>query len=341
MLAAFPGRLQSTAMPNAAVFAALPLLALCLDAQDAPTQPAPSPATARLQKALAAAAAQPSGAFTAEWGPTGKQAQQGNVVMMVGGLGNHQPGNATGSWAPGQLHVAYDDGEVLFVGRQMLARDGQNDWCLRRDLLADGSQLPFVPDVPALLRLLAQGQLAVTHQEVGTRDDRPVEILSATLDADQVADAIWGGAVPKVGGSFAGAVAFQRLAVAGGAARPAVPKPQSQVDLAFVIDPATATVHEITIRSAVKNDAGRGGAFAVAINGAGQVQQLGGDDEEEEEDAAAAEKAAAKPLEYKDGLPQRPRKKTTVWDYKIGLQQLGTAAPVELTPAAKRLTGAQ
>lgn len=302
-------------------------------------------AKARLHKALANTATQTSGSFAAKWGPLPDpkaQQNQANVMILMGGVGsgNHTPGAATGSWAPGLLHVTFaDQSEVLFGGCRMLAKDSDIDWCLRRDVLLDGSPLPFVPDVPTLLQQLAGEELTVVHQEVGTRDDRPVEILTVTLTPEQVTAAMWGGTVPKPAAGMGGFAVRAMMAAGAGAPKPVIPKPDAILDLAVVIDPAAAVVHSITVRSHQKNDMPGGGRMVVVAQGGGAQVVNGGDDEEEDEDADAKLKAA--PLQFKDGLPQRPRKQMVVWDYSLELKDLGTAKAPELSAATKALLGIQ
>lgn len=308
----------------------------------------PDPATqarARLQKALAATAAQPAGAFAAKWGAVANaaaQQQNANVVVFLGAMGgSHPPGAATGSWTPGLLQLSYEDNvELAFAGRRMIAKDANTPWCLRREVAADGAPLPFVPDVPYLLQQLARQDLTVTHQEVGTRDDRPVEILSVTLSADQVTDALWGGLMPKPAAGFGG-VAFRAVGAAG-AQKPVPSKPEATVDIAIALDPATAVVQSITVRSYQKEDQRMRAAFAGGNGGVVQVVRGNGggnDASDEDEDEAKVDPKA--PLQYEAGLPVRSQQRMTVWDYSIELRDLGTARPAELPVAAKALLGLQ
>lgn len=324
-------------------------------AQDGAPDPLPA-ARQKLQKSLAAMAALPSCAFDAKWAvdETGKKKDDGPNIIMIGGATIEAPGDAKGAWGDGQLHLQSGDDELLYAGRRMLARQAGGDWSLRRGRYRDGAQLEFQPDPQLLFSLLQGMELAVVHREVGAVQDRPVEILTATLSPDQVAELAQAGVLPvgvtsAVG--FGGQVMFGALAAARGGGkpqRPAPPAPDATVDIAFHVDPGTGMVHRVVVRGTAKNDAavGMGGArmrvFAArAGGGAVQVGGNGGDDDEDKDNDKDAKGEPAKdaPLQYKDGLPQRPRKKMQVYDYAILLRDHGTAKLPALDDKSKALLG--
>ncbi|GAB4137027.1 MAG: hypothetical protein Fur0037_01890 [Planctomycetota bacterium] len=287
----------------------------------------------RLAKALAAAVEGPTGSFQAKWGEAFPKegGNKGNLAIFVGGLGFvDAPGEAVGTWTDRLLHVrCAEGGEIVLANRRMIAKDEKRPWCLRRGVTAGGAALPFVPDVPLLLQRLSSMRLSVVHQEVGTLDDRPVEILTATLDRDQITEAFWGGLLPKP--PFLQGATI-RLAVAGKQIQPAVAEPEAVVDVAIVLDPATSTIRKLTFRSYGKSDKSvQGGIVFMGGTPPGQ----GGQDEEEEEEEAESEKNA--PMEFEDGLPKRSRKKRIVWDYTLVLG--GVAAEGDLPPEALELLG--
>jgi hypothetical protein len=327
-----------------------------LVAQNAPSPDALTAATTRLQKSLAAMLQLDNCAFKSSWGPDvkpDKDKEAGNDqvgIWLANGAGGSS--EASGAWDHSLLRCKLGDDEVLTGNRRTLARENNGAWKLRRDKRADGSPLGFVPDPQQLLQLLAAQHLAVTHREVGTVDDKPVEFLTVTLDADQVAETIWSGLLPEgssmFGAGMAGVVIFraQVAQVAGGAggvaaAKPAMPKPEATIDLAFAVDPATGLVHRIELRSWQKNDANgmarvvqRGGGIVVAGRNAGNAGN--DDDEDSDEDAKKAKAAAAAPMVYENGLPQRPRKKMSVDGFGITFADHGKAE-VAVDDAAKAL----
>jgi hypothetical protein len=327
------------------VFAAL----LSVGAAQAQQNPAADPlqvAAERLAKSLAQTADLPSCAFDAKWGPAKKPAGEDDEKEgPAAGLGFVTPdatGSSSGTWSPGLLHCKAGDDELLFANRRLLAKSAANDWTLRGNRFADGAALSFMPDPQLLLDLLCGFKLAVTQREVGTLNDRPVEILSATLDEDQVANLMWGGQLPEASTGF-GNVFIAVAAGGAGAARPAPTKPTATVDVAFLIDPATGQVHQIRLRSWAKNELNVGGRV-IKMGGAGRVVFGGAtaDDEEDDEDEKAKEaEGKPVPLVYKDGLPERPRKKMLVTDLTVSFTEHGQAKPMVLDDKFKALLRAR
>jgi len=315
----------------------------------APATPAPAAdfaaAKTRLGASLQKASQQADTAFTVKWGPDKKK--KGGDDPFARMLGAMTSGEAKGSWHQDLVHVAFagdEDDELLLAGRTTLAKDGTRDWCLRRGRFADGNTLSFVPDVPALLRQLASWDLAVTQRAVGSLDDRPVEVITVTLSADQVAEAVWAGLLPEAvtqASGIGGARVFRLAAGAGGGARPPADAPTTTLDLAVHLDPATNVIHRLHFRGWTKEDAGgpRLAAAGVMVVQGGRVAGAGGDDEEEEEDDKAEQAAKDAPLTYENGLPVRPRKKTSVCDFVVNLREHGQHASPALDAVAKKLLG--
>ncbi len=323
-----------------------------LPAQDSPatTQAqAPAPLTAeqlaagkqRLATALQKSAALVDTRFEAKWGPDKKPKDAGNGAVAVF-LGNRMGGSADGacqgSWHPDLQHVRYDGGdndELLVAGRRMLAKDDQTPWCVRKGRFANGADLGFVPDPQLLLQRLAAMDLAVAAREVGALDDRPVELLSATLDQDQLADLLWSEALPP---SLSQSISQIFRIGAGGInqKRMGAPKPDATLDLVVHIDPATSLVQRLQFRCWTKDDMPGMGRVVVVNGGAVQAQ---GDDDEEEEDEKAKAGDANQPLRYENGLPVRPRKKTNVVDFTVRLSEHGKAVAPALDDTQKKLLG--
>ncbi|MFN8825737.1 MAG: hypothetical protein ACK501_12260 [Planctomycetota bacterium] len=319
-----------------------------LPAQDSPatTQaPAPAPLTAeqlaaakqRLSTALQKSAALVDTRFEAKWGADKKpkEGRNGNVAVFFGDLGGIAEGACQGSWHPDLLHVRYDGGandELLVAGRRMLAKDDQTPWCVRKRRFANGADLGFVPDPQLLLQRLAAMDLAVAMREVGALDDRPVELLSASLDQDQLADLLWSEALPPTLAQSMGQI-FRVAAGGNDQKRMGAPKPDATLDLVVHIDPATSLVQRLQFRCWTKDDMPGMGRVVVVNGGAVQAQE----DEEEDEDEKAND--ANQPLRYENGLPVRPRKKINVVDFTARLSEHGKATAPALDDAQKKLLG--
>lgn len=325
-----------------------------LPAQDSPataTAQASAPLTAeqlaagkqRLATALQKSAALVDTRFEAKWGPD-KKAQDGRngaVALFVGnGIGASAEGACQGSWHPELLHLRYDGGdndELLLAGRRMLAKDDQTPWSVRKGRFANGADLGFVPDPQLLLQRLAALDLAVAAREVGALDDRPVELLSVTLDQDQLADLLWSEALPPALSQSMGQI-FRFAAGGGGGAqkRMGAAKPEATLDLVVHIDPATSLVQRLQFRCWTKDDMPQMGRVVVVNGGAVQAQQ---DDDEDDEDEKAKTADANQALRYENGLPVRPRKKVNVVDFTVRLSEHGKVAAPTLDDAQKKLLG--
>lgn len=303
-----------------------------LHAQDAAAKAAPKQADQRLQKSLATMAQLPSCAFSTvlSWQQGDGKKPRGAQVVLLGGGGRLLRAGAEervkGVSRGGVLGATCSgDNEVVFAGRRQIARVENGDWKLRDQCLAGGQDLPFVLD-PQLLfdRLLALGP-EVTHAEVGTWNDRPIEILTVTVEGDDAVELLWSGALPEQGGGLGGIMIVNQ----GG--RKAVPKPDVVIDLAFFVDPATRLVHELKVRSYA--EAGAKGARIVAIGGPGGGFHIGGEEEEEEEEQEATAPA------FEDGLPVRDTEDRVVQKLDVTFTDHGEAPLPELDETARRLLG--
>lgn len=339
----------------------LPLLiVLCcsvLPAQDVParpTPPAPLPAPSaealagaktRLANALQKSAALVDTTFTMTWGPNlakdaGNANNQANAIafaILGNRIGMQSEGKCRGSWHQDLRCVAFDDDEgdeLRLVGGRTIAKDQQRDWTLRQGHFADGNGCDFVPDPQRLLQVLADMPLEVVWREVGSLDDRPVEIVTATLTREQLGEALWAGAVPPAFCASTSNV-FRMMGRAGGKVqRGAAEPPDATVDVAVYLDPATSLVQQVQLRSWMKDDIQRGGAGVVVVRG-GAIQANGGGEEEEEDEEVGKQE----PLRYEQGLPLRSRKKTTVTDVTVRLADHGKTAAPTLDERQRRLLG--
>ena len=316
------------------------------ESQPAANAPAAADALAAAKQKLTAAlqktAALQDTGYRANWGPDRKKKDDGNPFAAFG-MG---PGKVEGSWHTDRQHVAFDNDnndELVVAGRRSIAKDDQRDWRLRPGRFADGNTTGFVPDVPLLLQQLANWDLDVVQRTASALDDRPVEVISVTLNPDQVGEAVWAGLIPEAVVTPAMMMgAFGRIGVAG--ARPTPPAPDATVDLAVTIDPGTSLVHQIQFRGWSKQNAGgrmAGGAFVVQVGGGAVAMRGGADEEDEEEDAKTEAGKADAPMTFENGLPVRPRKKTTVMDYTVRLFDHGSKKAPELSDEQKKLLGRQ
>jgi len=318
----------------------IPLTLLPAQQESPAPQGVPAAAKQKLADALSKTSQQHDTAFEVKWGPEAKQGNNNNNPFGAL-LGSRMSGKVTGTWHEGLSHIKFDgdeDDELLLAGARMLARDGNRDWCRRRGHFADGNKLSYVPDPQALLQQLSGWKLAVTKRGAGSFDDRPVEVLSVTLTNEQVADLFYAGSLPpalQYGGNVFGN-AVQLAIGGGGGGRQAPPAPNLTMDLAIALDPGTGQVFEIRGNAwAEKN--GNGNMF-VFRGGAGQVQiGAGGDDEEEEEEEEEEEADDEGPLEYKDGLPKRSKKKLSCTKFSLRLTQHGQAPKPTLTETQQKL----
>jgi hypothetical protein len=309
------------------------LLMATLPSQDAVQEPAVDPKAAvkkRLKAALAKSGATADTAFSLKWGPD-KKAKQNNPFAAM--MGQSNSGSVKGSWHDDCRTVKFagkGKDELLLSGTRMLARDDNRDWCRRNAHFADGNQITYIPDPQVLLQQLAAWPLAITHREAGALNDRPVEIVSVTLNADQVGELFWSGALPESMGTNNGNGNVFRIArqVGGGrAARAAATPPDVTMDLAISLDPSTHLVHEIRARAWAKENANMA---VFVING-----RIGGNADDEEEDEDEVDESA--PLVYEKGLPKRPRKKMSVANFTLRLTEHGQRAKAELNDKQRSL----
>ncbi len=315
------------------------------------------PAQQKLQKALEKLAALPSCAFDARWGPYyDANRKHDNAVPVFIGVGKSEPGKATGSWDGDDLLIVVDDygDELRYCGRRMLARQKGTPWSLRRGNFADGNMVNFAPDPQQLIHAMTRLKVEVTHRDVGSLFDRPVEILSVTLTKDQVIELRRSGLLPSglASSGIAGILAHamgRAIAVNGAApARVAQPEPESAIDLAFFLEPGNGLLRRIVLRSYTKENhmGGMGIGVAIAINNGGNGGQVELNADDDDEDGAdkpdePATQTARIELVYEAGLPKRTSKKMTVFDFMIDLHEHGTAKLPPLDDAQKELLGSK
>jgi hypothetical protein len=346
--------------PTSIALSLLLLAPLCAQQTDSqPTDPLQSLQN-RLRKSIATMAALPSCAFDAHWGPNedGPQNANGGIMLTLGGS-DDAPGKVEGGWDAGDLaiHLEETGDDLRISGRRTLARQQGTAWQLRRGRFADGNDLGFMPDPQQLLQVIDSLKINVSRRAPDMLFDRPVEVLSVTLNQEQATALVHSGMLPPgfVERDF-GALMARQMAAAmagqngGGApARTAPPACTATFDLAFFYEPGTSVLHRIAIRSHSKSNnpfGAMGGNVAVAIQvgpgGQAVVQQDEGDDEDEasKDESKTTTKQGAE-LEYAAGLPVRPRKKMKVYDFVLDLHDHGAAKLPPLDDAQKALLGAK
>jgi hypothetical protein len=323
-------------MPTAAFLSSTLALALAatIGAQTA-TDPKPADdtraaAAKRASKAIARSAAAVDTAFHVRWGPDlpPVAGDPPRAPATTGGV----RGKATGSWHDGLLLLRLDGeagDEFVFAGGRTLARDAKRPWALRRGRHADGTVAPFLPDVLGLMDFLAARDLPTTHASTGAIDDRPVEVVTMTLTAEQTAEAVWSGLLPE---SF---VVGMSIPLPRAGARAPAPLPTATVDVAVHFDPAVGAVRRVHVRSWLTPEIQRGGRIAMRFNAEGRPERV--DLADVEADEAANAEARKQPLRFADGLPVRPRHGLLVGDVVLDLGEAGKATPSELDAAARAL----
>lgn len=292
-------------------------------------------AEALLREAIAANANLPGVAFQAKHRPDTAMLRQ----MLAARRGGATQENELQGVISGDLLQVRNitHGEELIVhGRRAIAREAAGDWHLRRGRSASGAIQAWYPDPAQLLVALAQVKdLPVTQRAGGSLDDRPVEVLSVTLEGEAARELVQAGALPdpREGYSFSSVI----VRAAGGRVQP--PKEDTSVDLAFFVDPVSRHLLRVHARVAVKNQAVLGGGAAVIqVGGGGQVVQFGGRAQPAPEDEEAPATQAAP--SFVDGLPVR--KADAAGDYAhldLRLSEHGTAKATELDAKARALLG--
>src|SRR5690606_5597879 len=241
---------------------------------------------------------------------------------------DREVGEARGHWGPDRMLVTLrnasdaGDEEVLFAGRQQLARAAGGAWCRRQGKASNGVQLPHVFEPEVALRALLEAPLDVVHHDIGTLDDRPVEIVTCRVSGDPANDLLWSGCLPD--SSFGSPILF-RL----GAKMPAPAKRNVEVELAFFIDPASKRLLRLNTRSWTKNAVLGGGIVMVAVGGADS------DDDRKKNEGEAGSG------EWRDGLQVRELENPDEWvvtSYDVRFGKHGEAPP-ELDERARALLG--
>jgi hypothetical protein len=314
-------------------------LAAALPAQDAQTEQA-----AKARAAMAKAAATANTGFRLRWGPVGGGAAEpatGTATSIaVAPVAAGVRGTMRGSWTADRQHLAAEDDhgdEFVMAGRRTIARDATRPWRLRKARRADGSPAPFLPDVPALLALLADQDLVPVCRDVGTIDDRPVEIFGATLDVEQAAEAAWAGMLPSHWTLSPQRLNAGALRAAQDGGRKPPPAPTNTIDVAVWFEPATGIVRRLHLRSWSKQEIMRGNVVAVRINADGRPERV--DPEEAAAEEAEAAKEAHGPPRFVDGMPVRPTRAASVHEFVIDLTGHGATDTPALDAAQKRLLG--
>jgi len=322
------------------------LLSTSVRSQDPTTETNESPATraargptAKLHAALRTMAELESVAFETRSSDKPKQAQPAGVqgFAVLGNLsGNRSLDGVKGTWSQDACWVSYKDEPMIFARGRMVT-EGDDGWVLRDTRRADGSTGPLVLDPGLWFTVLAELEPEVIHSGVGTLDDRPIQLLSVTLDKAQVAELDWAGLLPSNPDPFGGingAVFARAINIGGGNVK--LPLPERMVDLVFYVDPATNLIHKICARRQDQQNVNIAGNVQIMING---IQQGAAADEEEEEEVELPEGAEPR---FDEGFPVRPkeeREKLTSYGFELIFSQHGQAALAEIPAVARRLLG--
>lgn len=326
----------------------IPALAL-LFATHAIAQTAPDgdlgPARQRLAQALAKTQSLTNTAFTVQWkqpdlpgiAPTGDENAPAVLQDMRKRMQAARSGTVYGSWHPDLLWLEFDNetaDTLLLSGRWTLARDKERPWCLRTARFADGNPIPFLPDPLLLFRELAAMELTLTRRGIDEQNERPLEMLSMTLTHEQACRLRWAGLLPAglLGGGDPMMAALMQRGMGAGERR-APPVPETPLDLAITIDPATGRLHRVHFRTWQRAMQLQGGTATVTV---GMPPQGGRARRDAESEPSTAVKP---PSEFDSGLPRRSGRDLEPFDFEIVLQRHGEQPAPELDAAMKQLLG--
>ena len=249
--------------------------------------------------------------------------------------------NIEGGWSGDLLWASANDGrdQVVWHGRRMVGRQGQEQWRLRQGVVGDGVLMPKLFEPETFFQALLHSKLEVIHADVGALEDRPVEILTVSISGDDAYDVLWSGLVPD-------AATNSYLGTRSVAARGARPKPEIEIDLAVWLDPATARVQQCKVRCYTKGAANAGGQVAVVAGGRGAGPQPQGGVAPRPvpapESAEQAPEAPAGPLVFEDGLPARAAKSgqtLMVVSYDVTFANHEAAVAPAIDAAARAMLG--
>jgi hypothetical protein len=320
------------------------LLTTCAMAQ---TQPDDNldPARQRLAQALAKTQSLTHTAFTVQWKqpelPGAAPAEDDNAPAALQNMRKRmqaaRSGTVHGSWHPDMLWLEFDNetaDTLLLSGRWTLARDKERPWCLRTARFADGNPIPFLPDPLLLFRELAAMELTLTRRGIDAQEERPLEVLSLTLTHEQASRLQWAGLLPAglLGGGDPMMAALMQRGMGAGE-RMAPPVPETPLDLAITIDPATGRLHRVHFRTWQQAMQLRAGTATVQVG----FPPQGGRAQRKAESEPA--KQATAPTLFDRGLPRREGDNLEPFDFEIVLQRHGEQPAPELDAAMKQLLG--
>jgi hypothetical protein len=249
--------------------------------------------------------------------------------------------NVEGGWGADLLWASANEGkdQVLWHGRRMVGRQGEEPWRLRQGVVGNGTRMPKLFDPETFFQALLHSKLDVIHADVGALEDRPVEIVTVSLTGDDSYDVLWSGLVPD-------ATTNSYLGTRSALAPAARARPEIEVDIAVWLDPATSRVLQCKVRCYTKGSSNAGGAITVLGGGAPAPQGVAGGvappQAKPSEDADKAPDAPAGPLAFQDGLPKRAPKEGQVLmlvSYDVTFANHEAAAAPELDANARALLG--
>jgi hypothetical protein len=145
--------------------------------------------------------------------------------------------NVEGGWGADLLWASANEGkdQVLWHGRRMVGRQGEEPWRLRQGVVGNGTRMPKLFDPETFFQALLHSKLDVIHADVGALEDRPVEIVTVSLTGDDSYDVLWSGLVPD-------ATTNSYLGTRSALAPAARARPEIEVDIARPGDVARAAV---------------------------------------------------------------------------------------------------
>lgn len=220
--------------------------------------------------------------------------QENALTRQIGGMfgGGSNSTDIIGRWSPRTLELEIGESdEIVMHGTRMIARNDEYDWSLRRNRLADGSSMPFVYDPGVFFETMGnaiKGDLELTRFDRVVVRERPMLLLSLTIEGDLAREFAYTGALPtpSEGGGMVilGGMGGER------------PKAKIQTDLAIYIDPESHLIDRLRVKS--YQDSPFGGRVVFQVQGGGEDE-----DEDAEEEIQTIDENGNRI--YKKGLPVR------------------------------------
>jgi hypothetical protein len=300
-------------------------LAAGLLAQDPEPTAASSSPQALLQRAVDKMATLAGVAFKTV------EAQDQAITRRFGGALGGGEIEVSGESSAGLVRATmnFDEDEVVRHAGRSIARRGDGEWKPRTGSLAGGQPAPFILDPERFFEILAAlpaEQLAAKQQEQTNFKGQELVILSVSLDGPAASELAMTGIVPRLQSPM--------IQIGGmGGTGDAMPKPEMTTDLAIYVDPQSALIHRIRVKSYERNP--------MIANMQIHFDGPGGDldiEDEADKEAEVEETDAQGNRVYQKGLPVRKLDDTTsMLDFDIVFSDHGKSFAPEIGDKGRKL----